>query len=232
MPSPKLRLLGIETSSPFFSVAVGEGEQILGLLKAGAVQRPALLLTDLIEEALSGAGLELERLDGLAVSIGPGSFTGLRVGVMTAKTIAWALKKPILPVSSMEVIAWNLATFSGPVGLFLDARKGKVYSALFLSKPPGPVKRLQEDELLLPWPALERFPPGTMVVGDGLQRHPTLLARMEEKRLLQVPPESGIPSADSLCRIAAGRWPEGGLDDPHRLVPKYLYSKESDIAGW
>ena len=226
-----MRLLGVETSSPIFSVAIFEGGRVLSSVRIEGTGRPSALLADLIQQAAASAGLGLKELDGFAVSIGPGSFTGLRVGVMTVKTLAWALKKPVLPVSSLEVIAQNLKSFPQPVGLFLDARKAKVYGALFSPNGPGRLKRLTEDRLMPPEEALRGFPDRTILVGDGLKRYGELARSLRGETVSFAPEESGIPSAESLCLLAAERWPAGKVDDPHRLVPKYLYSLESDITG-
>jgi len=231
------RVLGIETSSPVFSVAVSEGPHLICCLKVGGQGRPSALLTELFREVLIHAGWELAQVDGLAVSIGPGSFNGLRVGVTTVKTLSWALKKSVLPVSSLEAIASNIPGADFPIAAFLDARKSKVYAALFLPDGSGALKRLTKDQLLLPRDALkkviaQRGAKGKiLLVGDGIRRYGDFLAGFKGKVNLS-PEEFWIPSAESVCRIAASRWPQGLVDDPHTLVPQYLYSKESDITGW
>lgn len=228
-----MRWLGIETSGPVFSIAVSDGEKILSCLQGEGQGRPSSLLTGLIEEALRQAGMELAQLDALAVSIGPGSFTGLRVGVMTAKTLAWALRRPVQPVSSLEAIAQNLAASPRDVLVFLDARKGNVYSALFSPEGDGQLARATEDELLLPADALGRARGSAIVIGDGLKKYGALVAGTSSTaaRLEPAPEDLWFPRADTVCRLADCQWPQGRVDDPHRLVPKYLYSKESDIIG-
>ena len=214
-----IKLLGVETSSPTFSVAVCEGEKILTFLEAQVPKgQPSTSLTELIDNAIRQAGCDLESLDGFSISIGPGSFTGLRVGVMTVKTLSWALKKQILPISSLEVLAQNLKGSAEPVVPFVDARKGKIYV------------RVTEDRLLLPEEALKNIPQGACLVGDGVKRYQELVGKRPDLAVASA--EMGIPRADHLCRLAASRWPQGCLADPHRLVPEYLYSKESDITGW
>ena len=223
--------LGIETSSPLFSVAVSDGEKILSCLQGEGQGRPSSLLTDLIQQALGQAGMELAKTDALTVSAGPGSFTGLRVGVMTVKTLAWALRKPVQPVSSLEVIAQNLAASPRDVLVFVDARKGHVYSALFSPGGDGQLARSTEDELLTPEQALARIRGAATIVGDGLKKFGQTVAEATGKKLEPAPADLWYPRADNVCRLAACQWPEGKVDDPHRLVPKYLYSKESDITG-
>ena len=224
-----VKLIGVETSSSAFSVAASDGARVSAALSADGVGRPSVLLTDWIEQASAKAGFALPEIDGFAVSIGPGSFTGLRVGVTTVKTLAWALKKPVLPVSSLEVIAQNLEWQRAEICVFVDARRKKVYSALFSSDGAGTIRRLTEDRLAVPEDLLKQLKPGTLLVGDGIRRYPELTAGAG---FSCAPEKEWVPLASSLCRIAASRWPAGALDDPHPLVPQYLYSQESDITGW
>ena len=226
-----MKLLAVETSSPVFSVAASDGTSALAWEQVQGQGLPSLLLTDLIQSVLKEAGISLEALDGFAVSIGPGSFTGLRIGVMTVKTLAWALKKPVLPVSSLEVMAHNARESGQPVVPFVDARKGNVYMASFAPDGRGKLRRTAPDELLRPEEALRRFPEPALLLGDGLNRYAELVASLASAGVQRADPELWVPRADSLCEIAASRWPEALVDDPHRLVPQYLYSQESDIIG-
>ena len=221
-------VLAVETSSPIFSVAIGEGEKILAFLQAEGKGPPSLLLTEIIRQATIQAGVPLKALDGFAVSIGPGSFTGLRVGVTTVKTLAWALQKPVVPVSSLEVMARNLKGQNRQVLTFVDARKAKVYSALFMCNGAAEIQRLTPDRLLSPEEALrQRRDQPVLIVGDGVRRYGELLRNVEV-----ADPSLWIPRADEVCRAAQVQWATARMDDPHRLVPQYLYSKESNITGW
>lgn len=237
-----MKILGVETSSPFFSVAVADGLKILSYRQMDSQGLSSLLLTDMIQAAIEEAKLDLKRLDGFAISIGPGSFTGLRIGVMTVKTLAWALKKPVLPVSSLEVMAHNLASSPVPVVPFVDARKGNVYTACFSRDKQGTLRRIDPDALLRPEEALERFQEPAVLVGDGIKRYAELVKTASPAGVEQAEPARWVPRADLLCKIAAARWPreiasisrgwsEALVDDPHCLVPQYLYSKDSDIIG-
>lgn len=216
-----VRLLAVETSSPVFSAAVCEGPEIIAFLQTEGQGRPSSLLTELIEQTLQKAGLKMEELDGFAISIGPGSFTGLRVGVMTVKALAWALKKPVLPVSSLEVIAHNAAAGPNDVWVLLDACKGNVYSAVF-SPAGGALRRTSPDELLSPEEALKKVKEPARVIGAGIKKYGAQGAE-------PAPPEQWIPRADVVARIAAAAWPQGRVDDAHTLVPQYLYSQENNV---
>lgn len=227
-----IRLLGIETSSPIFSVALCEEERIVSRLESVGQGRPSALLSEMIRGVAHEAKCLLAQLDGFVVGIGPGSFTGLRVGVTTVKTLAWALKKPVLPISSLEVIARNLNESTRDVLVFLDARKGKVYASLFSPDRRQGLLRRSDDQLGTPEEFLRRLKEPAILVGDGIRRYRDLITSVGNGKVELAPEISWIPRAEELCQIAAKVWPEGKVDDPHRLVPKYLYSQESDITGW
>jgi tRNA threonylcarbamoyladenosine biosynthesis protein TsaB len=223
-------ILGIETSSPVFSAAVSSGPELRAFLQVEGVGRPSGLLTDLITHALEKAGLTIEQINAIAVSIGPGSFTGLRVGIVTAKTLGWALKIPMIPVSSLEVAAQNLAGAKKEVHLLVDARKGNFYYARFGPGPDG-LTRLEPDQRLKPEEAVAKVGAGSFIMGDAIDKYAELIRSIGMNPCEPVPPFAWVPRADHLCRIAQRRWPEGQVTDWHRLQPNYLYSQENDIAS-
>lgn len=228
-----MKLLGVETSSPVFSVAAAAGDGILSLHQAEGAGHPSSGLAPLIERVMAEAGWGWQDLSGLVLSIGPGSFTGLRVGVTMVKTLAWALQKPVVPVSTLEVIAQNFQGAEGPeVRLFLDARKGKVYTARFRPAAEGFLQRTAADRLTLPEEALRDLPEGTWLVGDGLRRYGELVRALGGGKVRMSEPATWIPRADWLCRLGSRVYASGRLDDARRLVPQYLYSEKSDITGW
>lgn len=228
-----MRLLGIETSCSLFSVAATDGDELLSFHQADGTGRPSTGLPPLIERVMAETGWGWQDLDAFALSIGPGSFTGLRVGVTTVKTLAWAVHKPVVPVSTLEVIAQNLHDSDvREIRLFMDARKGKVYTARFRPGESGLVERLSPDRLCLPEEALRDLQEQALLVGDGVRRYADWVhaAGIEEMRVAQS--LTWIPRADRLCRLAYRHSPTARVDDPHTLVPQYLYSEKSDITGW
>jgi len=136
-------ILHIETATDICSVAVSEGENMLALVESGAERSHATLLNRFIREAAETAGIELKQLDGIAVSKGPGSYTGLRIGVSTAKGLAYALNIPLLSCGTIESMAHSavqrnevqklIHTYGDQLLLcpMLDARRMEVYTALF-----------------------------------------------------------------------------------------------------
>lgn len=138
-------ILNIETATDICSVAVSEGEKILALVESGPERSHATLLNRFIREAMETAGKELKQMDAIAVSMGPGSYTGLRIGVSTAKGLAYALEKPLLSCGTIESLTHLAAQQNEVKDLIskygdelllcpmLDARRMEVYTALYSS---------------------------------------------------------------------------------------------------
>jgi tRNA threonylcarbamoyladenosine biosynthesis protein TsaB len=136
-------ILYIETATDICSVAISKGEKCLSLVESGPERSHATLLSRFIREASEQAGISLQDLDGIAVSRGPGSYTGLRIGVSTAKGLAYALEKPLLSCGTLEHMAHGALGHPGILKLLsrhgkklllcpmLDARRMEVYAAFY-----------------------------------------------------------------------------------------------------
>lgn len=139
-----MKILALESSATACSAALCEGEKII----AQTVQNNGLThsrtLMPMVEELLRACESTLEQVDVIAVAAGPGSFTGLRIGVSTAKGLAWAGDKPCAPCSTLESMAWQLAHVDGVIVGVMDARRQQVYNALFRAQN-GSLERISPD---------------------------------------------------------------------------------------
>jgi tRNA threonylcarbamoyladenosine biosynthesis protein TsaB len=166
-------------------------------------------------------GRDLADLAAVAVSLGPGNFTGLRIGLATAKTLAWSLQRPLVPVPTMEVLAAQFPFSPHPIGVVMDAKRGEIFWGLFLcpeDRPrvlAGPV-RLAVAEL----PA--RLTPPLMLTGPGLEVYQEVLTPQLSPQIALAPPEMRSPRAPTLARLALSRLQQGQTADPAQLVPTYL----------
>ena len=168
-----MKILALETSAKSVSVAVTED----GVPLASSYQNTGLThsrtLMPLLDAMLTSSGLELQDMDALAVAAGPGSFTGLRIGVSALKGLAWAAEKPCCGVSTLEAMARNLAHMDALIVCAMDARRNQVYNALFRARG-GALERLTPDraigiEELAKELADISAETGKIVVGDGAQ---------------------------------------------------------------
>ena len=164
-----MKILAIETSAKSVSAAVVEN----GVLLASAYQNMGLThsrtLMPLVDGMLSAAGLRVQDMDLLAAANGPGSFTGLRIGVSALKGLAWALEKPCCGVSTLAAMARNLAHMEGLIICAMDARRNQVYNALFLAQDGVLTRQCPDRAIGLAELAeeIKNRPEPKFVVGDG-----------------------------------------------------------------
>ena len=221
-------ILTIETSHSPGSVALVHEDRIhASVFPDGLVHGRELFprLAALVSEV----GARREQLGLVAVSAGPGSFTGIRIGVSAAKTIAWALGLPTLAISTLRVIACNVST-DGEFAVVLDARRGACYGARFRRRGDV-VERVTEDQCCTSEEFFASLPDDITLVGEGISTLPGTgaFARYE--------PEWSTPRAAQLCALARTDWndirsgdkeapPE--FDNPHALLPCYLRATEAE----
>ncbi|MBI3975248.1 MAG: tRNA (adenosine(37)-N6)-threonylcarbamoyltransferase complex dimerization subunit type 1 TsaB, partial [Armatimonadetes bacterium] len=173
-----MRVLGLETATPYGSVAVVGPDGLLAEVTALIPMRHLEWLLPAVERTLAEAGTGRGEIEGLAVSIGPGGFTGLRIGIATAAAWARAADIPVIGVSTLEALA---ATVAGPglIAPVLDAKRGEVAAALFRREGDLTLTRLREDTVLTPdrlGDLLPRDQP-VLLLGDGLSRWADAIGR-------------------------------------------------------
>ncbi len=161
-------ILAVDTSSKACSCALLRDGVLLGESYCNNGLTHSTTLMVLVENTLRTANLPFEAVDRLAVSVGPGSYTGLRIGLSAVKGMALPYNTPCVGVSTLLALAYNVLPFEGVVCAALDARVGQVFTALF-SVGDGRVTRLTDDEAMTLEALDARLPNGAMVCGDGAQ---------------------------------------------------------------
>ena len=164
-----MRILALETSAKSVSVAVTENGTLLAQAYQDRGLTHSVTLMPLLDGMLKTAGLTLDDMDIIAVAQGPGSFTGIRIGVSAAKGLAWAKALPCCGVSTLEAMAYGVTDFEGTVVGAMDARRQQVYNALFRTEN-GRVTRLCADRAVameLVAEELAAIPEPKLIVGDG-----------------------------------------------------------------
>ena len=166
-----MKILAVESSAKAASCAVlADGELLASAWQAAGLTHSRTLLP-MVEGMLKNSELTMEAMDAVAVAAGPGSFTGLRIGIAAVKGLAWAAEKPCIPVSTLEAMAWPLAHLEGSIVCAMDARRQQIYNAAFLADS-GALKRLREDRALSLEEAaadLAGLDGPMTIVGDGAQ---------------------------------------------------------------
>ena len=229
-----MNLLAIDTSTDYLSLAVMKNGKIAARFHKKVAMAHSTLLVPMIDKVLRKARLKLDRIDCFAVSIGPGSFTGLRIGVSVVKGLAFSLNKPVVTVATLDVIAGNVADYRGMICPVLDARKNKVYACLYRSDGKN-IKRIS-GYLLLPMAELhEKIKKygKIMFLGDAadlIKRSfgHSYSSRSEDQTLLR---KVWHPKAEVVARLGSEKFRKKKFIKAEDLEPMYLYSRECDITG-
>lgn len=126
-----MKLIGIDSSGLVASVAILEDDKLVAEYTVNNKKAHSQTLLPMLEEIVKNAGLDMKEIDAIAIAAGPGSFTGLRIGSATAKGLGLALKKPIVPVSTVDALAYNMYGTDSLVCPIMDARRNQVYTGIY-----------------------------------------------------------------------------------------------------
>ena len=223
-PEPPL-LLAIETATTHTSVALARGEEILDEQEASPEIPAAACLMPAIDALLGRNRIRLAQIGALALSVGPGSFTGLRIGVATVKGLAFGVEVPVVAVPTLEALA--LGAGEGVVVATLDARRGELYAAGYAIRDGAPSRDLVEG-LFTASELLARLPPVCRIVGEAdAVAGAALRAGLGPGQQLE-PGPSRLPRAREVAVLAAGRLARGDTVRAAELVPRYLRRAEAE----
>lgn len=221
-------VLGIDTSTTQGGAALLDARGVVSEYTLNVAATHSERLLPAVDRMLHDAGVTLRDLAGLAVAIGPGSFTGLRIGLSTVKGLAYASGLPVVGVPSLEALAWAVPAARWQVCPVLDARKQEVYAAVFRHGRDG-LRRLTDDRALAPEAlcALIRRP--TLFLGDGLGTYGALFRERLGPRFLVPPAASRGSRPACVAELGRARLLAGERDDIDRLVPRYLRPSEAEL---
>ena len=221
-------LLGIDTSTSCGSVALVDSSKTLGEWSLNVSGTHAGRLLPGIRHLLGESGIQIEQIDGFAVTIGPGSFTGLRIALTTAKTLSLVTEKPLAGIPTLDVLVENIPFAAGLVCPVLDARKGEVFAAVYKKDPQGDTNRLT-DYLSVPPEALSRLLQGpALLLGNAVPVYADRFLRECNHPITFAPPECHFPRASILCRMAIKRLSEGDHRHPRELQPLYARAPDAE----
>ena len=217
-----MKIIALETSAVTASVAVTDDERLLAQSFQNSGLTHSATLMPMVSGLLKNTGLTLDEMDVVAVAAGPGSFTGVRIGVAAAKGLAWAGDKPCAPCSTLESMAWQCAHMGGEICAAMDARRTQVYCARFRAEG-GTLTRLTPDRAMgLDGLADEVRASGLpqILVGDGAH---LVRAALEEQGLpcSPMPPHLIYQTAWGVARCALRIAREGQLVSAAAMAPSY-----------
>ena len=224
-----MRILALESSAKAASCCIADDGRLLAQSFQNNGLTHSRTLLPMVSDMLKNCGIAVQDVDAIAAANGPGSFTGLRIGISTAKGLAWGTGKPICAVSALEAMAWNSGVREGLICCVMDARRQQVYNALFRAEDAGPV-RLTEDRAI----ALEdlfrdgrlRTDPVTLV-GDGAEL--CCSYGLSKGVSLSLAPENLLQqSAWGVARAALKKIREEGFEPAADISPNYLRLSQAE----
>ena len=230
-PSDRLTI-ALETSSRVGSIAIGRGDEcLLDHTFSGPMQH-ATELVPALQQLTQTLGRKAAEIGEIIVSIGPGSFTGVRISVMVARTLSQVLGCKLVAVPTTEVLALNAPVGSAPnIGVVLDARRGMIFGACYrvkhtLCAPWPEIQVIMEPTLGRPETLPASWPQPIQLLGEGIQYHRgTLSAAGFNDRLL--PAETAVPRASALYQLGRRRADQGQFVLREALLPLYLRKPEA-----
>ena len=223
-----MKLLLLDTATGVFSVALSHGEQLLGEASGDAGPLTAARLAPAVQNLFKECDLEPADLDGFAVTIGPGSFTGLRVGMAFIKGLSFATGKPVVGLSSLALLAMNAKESKLPVCPLFDARRSEVYGGLYGFGHS--METLIADRVSPPPQFIEMISGPTLFLGDGASRYQELIIELLGSNALFVEPRLNNPVVSAGIPLALQAFAAGNAVEAAALLPRYLRLSEAELT--
>jgi tRNA threonylcarbamoyladenosine biosynthesis protein TsaB len=217
-------LLALDTSTRTIGVALYDGLRVLGEMVWTSDGFHTVELAPAVADSLARAGLQMKDLQALAVATGPGSFTGLRIGMALGKGMALARRLPLMGVRTLDVLAAAQPVREIPMVALLQIGRGRL-AASWYEASSGAWKPTGEIDVLTAQALAERIQKPTVVCGEMSTEERRILSRLR-KNVVMASPANSLRRPSFLAELAWQRWQAGEVDDPASLSPVYLQQKE------
>ncbi|WNF36925.1 tRNA (adenosine(37)-N6)-threonylcarbamoyltransferase complex dimerization subunit type 1 TsaB [Bacillaceae bacterium IKA-2] len=223
-----MKVLAIDTSTFVMGIGLVDGDKVLGEIVTNFKKNHSIRLMPAIDALMKDAGVQPSELERIVVAHGPGSYTGVRIGVTTAKTLAWSLKIPLVGVSSLEVLAQNGRYYDGVVAPIIDARRGQVYTGLYQGEK-GVIRSVFEDQICLisDWTNyLAENYQNVLFLGNDLSIHKQVIEEnlREKKQFGSLSDHNPRPS--ELAKLGIEKEPCLNI---HQFKPNYIRLAEAEV---
>ena len=226
-----MKILAIESATLSGGAALLDGDRLVGETTVSIALTHSERLMVVVDRLLTDCGWPAKELEGLAVSVGPGSFTGLRVGIATVKGLALALGLPVAPVPTLDALAATLPFADAPVCPLLDARKGEVFCSLYRWREREMAMTREWDYLALsPEAVAAKLAAPVIVLGDGVPACRPYLARLGGG-VREAPPARRLPSAATVAQLGHAMLAAGGGIAAEAVMPLYLRPSEAELKA-
>lgn len=225
-----MKVLAIDTSTFVLGIALVDENKVIGEVITNLKKNHSIRLMPAIDELMKDAGVHPKELERIVVAHGPGSYTGVRIGVTTAKTLAWTLGIPLVGISSLEAVAQNGRYFNGVVSPIFDARRGQVYTGLYGAND-GQLKNIVEDQICMveDWANhLNSQYEKVLFLGNDLSIHKDVIKEQLGEKVQFGEFSDHNPRPSQLARLGMKREP---INDIHTFTPNYIRLAEAE-TNW
>lgn len=222
-----MKILSLDTASRSCSVAVVDDETVIAELTVNHGRTHTEVLMGMIQRALGMGDLSISDVDGFAATIGPGSFTGLRIGLSSVKGLAVATKKPLVGVSTLEALAYGVSFSQKLICPMLDARRGEVYTAGYRFEGHN-IITVFEPRAIAPDLAVENIKEPCILVGDGALKYKDVFVDKIGLLIMFASPAHNFIRASNVASLAMPRFEKKDTDDVDRLVPFYIRKSDAE----
>ncbi len=225
-----MKLLAVDTATESLGVALTEGETLRAEITAVSRQTHSRHLMETIQRALDMAGWSLGDLDGFVAARGPGSFTGLRIGISTLKGLCTAVGKPLAGISNLEGLARQAPVRDGAVRAWIDARRNEVFCCRYRCED-GILRKETPEDALPPAAALSAMDGPCLFIGNGAALYRQVIREALGDKARFAPPEAHVLRASTLAFMGLERLAKNDSDDPVRFAPHYIRKSDARLPG-
>ena len=223
-----MKILAADTSTRTCSVALIQNDALIAETTTGMRETHSKHLMDMIDQLLTQARLDINALDALAVVKGPGSFTGLRIGISTVKGLAAATGIPVYGISALEALAWQCKGYATRIYPMIDARRDEVYTAGYRVTDKGLDKQMAE-QVGAPDKVVKAMETPCLCIGTGALLYRELLEAHLGSDVASAPAMRHHVQASSVAYLAWQKIEQGGLDKNDQITPDYLRKSDAEI---
>lgn len=221
-----MKILGIDTTTKFLSLGIYNNGKICEYnIDLGRRHSDLLMVT--IKRVLDSLGWQASEIDYFACGLGPGSFTGMRIGIATVKGLSFSLDKPVVGISTLDILAQNAGAINNTIVPIIDAKRGLIYCSVYKTKN-GALKRIMPYMLLSEKELFGKIGKNCVILGDAVNLYKQKIM-MNIKGATVLDGEYWYPKGRNIVGLALGRIKIKKVSNPFEIKPIYLYPKECQI---
>ena len=223
-----MRILAVDTATTSCSVAIVDQTSLISEFTIDREETHSKHLMDMIMTVTRMSGINFSDLDGFTVTRGPGSFTGLRIGISTIKGLAMASEKPVVGVSSLETLALQASYSQDLICPILDARKGEVYFSRYRFQK-GHLKRQTKERVAPPDKAVDNLKESCLFVGNGALLYKEMILEKMGEFASFAPMIQNTIRASTLAYLSMAKFENNDTDDVEKIEPYYIRKSDAEL---